>query len=173
MDPRPPDPRPSALHLTPSYMSLLFFPFSFRSPVYPSLNSRMLLGFAHWKHKSYARETTISSKQAIKRTVIFLNLQAFTFAMLYLSTIRIILLRICKLFFNSLLNFLLIVLFYFLFLFRQIALINVILFHFLHFSSLFLSIYTFILFSLFPLPYRLDRELYGSNDDINRLYLES
>lgn len=84
------------------HVSLLFIPFSFHSPVCSSLNSRMLLGFAHWKHKSYARETTISSKQAIKRTVIFLNLQAFTFAMLYLSAIRIFLLRICQLFFNSL-----------------------------------------------------------------------
>jgi len=70
------------------HTSLLFLP-SFRLPVCPSLNSRMLLGFAHWKHKSYARGTTISSKQAIKRTAIFLDLWAFTFAMLYLSTIRI------------------------------------------------------------------------------------
>lgn len=76
------------------HTSLLFFPFSCRSPVCPSLNSRMLLGFAHWKHKSYARGTTISSKQAIKRTVIFLDLWAFIFAMFYLSTIRVFFLRI-------------------------------------------------------------------------------
>lgn len=129
MDPRPPDPRPSALHLTPSYIVAVFSLLSFRSPVCPSLNSRMLLGFAHWKHKSYARGTTISSKQAIKRTVIFLNLWAYFCNVLFVYDTNI--LWICKLFFNSLLNFLLIFLLYFLFLFRQILLINIILVYFI------------------------------------------
>lgn len=78
------------------HTSLLFLLFLFHSLVCPSVNFRMLSGFVHWKHKSYARGTTISSKQAIKRTAIFLDLWAFTFAMFYLSTIRIFFLRIYK-----------------------------------------------------------------------------
>lgn len=87
--------------------------------------------------------------------------------MFYLSTIRIFSLRICKLFLNSLLNFLSIVVLYLLFLFRQISLINVTLLYFLFFS------HDLPLFS-FLLPWSLRQGIMwiDLNDDINRLYLE-
>lgn len=71
------------------HASLLFLPFSFRPPVCPSLNSRMLLGFAHWKHKSYARQSQVN--KPLKEPPFFSIFGLFTFAMLYLSTIRNIL----------------------------------------------------------------------------------
>lgn len=94
--------------------------------------------------------------------------------MLYLSTIRIFFLRICKLFFKFALNSLslLIFLLYFLLLFRQISLINAIWFRFLHFSVL-LSRFTSVLFSSLFFCRTAQTENYiSSNNDINRLYLK-
>lgn len=79
------------------HASLLFLPFSFRPPVCPSLNSRMLLGFAHWKHKSYARQSQVNKplKEPPFFSIFGLLLSQCFICLRY----GIFFLRICKLFF--------------------------------------------------------------------------
>lgn len=98
MDPRPPDPR--SFGLTSHFLAHRWHsPLLALSACFcPSLNSRMLLGFAYWKHKSYAREERQSRvNKSLKRPPFFLILRLF--AMVYFSQdTNVISPRICDLF---------------------------------------------------------------------------
>lgn len=111
--------------------------------VYPSLNSRMLLGFAYWKHKSYARGTAISSKQAIKNDRRFSESSDFYFRDALFVTIRMFFpLRNCAMF-----SFQFVFEFYFGFIFTLYFLISTDLFYWFHFNSfplVFLALHLFI-----------------------------
>lgn len=172
MDPQSPDPR--FFSLTSHFLACRWrFPLLASSACFcPSLNSRMLLGFAYWKHKSYAREGRQSRiNKSLKRPPFFLTLGLF--AMFYFSQDTSILsLWICELFFlNHIKLSVFLILFFFSFLLSELYSLVLFYSHFLYVSVSRSTIISSLSLFFYYLSVR-ENISTDSNDDINRLYLD-